>query len=291
MLIRRRGVVFQAVDAARNPRRSSGRHIHWGRAGTRRATSGGIELILEGKVAVVTGAASGFGRATAELFASEGAKVVAVDYKEEAVQTVVQLIVDGGHEAIAVKADVAVADDVKNVIEVALTTYGKIDVLFNNAGVYIPGKVGDLDEADWDRTIAVNLTGAFLGTKYAIPELIKTKGTIINTASAASLIGFPEAIGYAASKGGVQALTTACAVDYAADRVRVNCICPGTGETGLTKEVLANPELAEAFLAPIPLKRFAQPHDVAHAALYLASPGASYVTGVSLPVDGGWTIS
>ncbi|WP_246954540.1 SDR family NAD(P)-dependent oxidoreductase [Brachybacterium sp. Marseille-Q7125] len=247
--------------------------------------------VLEGKVAIITGAASGFGRATAELFATEGAKIVAVDYAADAVTEVVKGITEQGGEAVAVRADVSQEADVEAAVKTAVDTYCQVDVLFNNAGIYLPGAADEVSAADWERTVAVNLTGAFLGTKHAIGELKKTKGTIINTASAAALIGFPSAVAYAASKGGVQAMTTACAVDFAQDGVRVNCICPGTGETGLTKEVLANPELAEAFLGPIPLKRFAQPADVAHAALYLASPGAGYVTGVSLPVDGGWTIS
>lgn len=248
-------------------------------------------MILDGKVAIITGAASGFGRATAELFAKEGAKIVAVDRSGDAVQAVVAAITGAGGEAIAVTADVSSAADVENMVASAVDAFGQVDVLFNNAGIYLPGKAAEVEVEDWDRVVAVNLTGAFLGTKYALPELKKTRGSIINTASAAALIGFPEAVAYAASKGGVQAMTTACAVDYAADGVRVNCICPGTGETGLTKAIVEDPELAEGFLAPIPMRRFGQPEDVAHAALYLASPGASYVTGVSLPVDGGWTIS
>lgn len=249
-------------------------------------------MLLKDKVAIVTGAGSGFGRETSLLFAREGAKIVAVDYNSESGQKTVDDIKAGNGEAIFVKADVSKEEDVKRFVDEAIKAFGKLDIIFNNAGIYIPGNAEALASEDWDKVININLKGVFLGCKYAIPYLKKNGGgVIINTASAAGLIGFPDAVAYAASKGGVLSLTKAVAVDHAKDNIRANCICPGTGETGMTKEVLENKELREMFLAPIPLKRFAQPIDVAHAALFLASDMSSYITGVALPVDGGWTMA
>ncbi len=249
-------------------------------------------MLLKDKVAVVTGAASGFGRDTCLLFAQEGAKVVAVDYDAEGAEKTAQQIKETNGDAISLKADVSSNKDVANMIETAVQTYGKIDILFNNAGIYIPGKAHEAAENDWDQVININLKGVYLGSKHAIPHMLKNGGgVIINTASAGGIIGFPDAAAYAASKGGVVSLTKAMAVDYAKENIRVNCICPGTGETGLTKEVLENKQLKEMFLAPIPMGKFAQPQDVAKAALFLASDLSSYITGVALPVDGGWTVA
>ncbi|MDO1604657.1 SDR family NAD(P)-dependent oxidoreductase [Lactobacillus sp. YT155] len=246
---------------------------------------------LKNKVAIVTGAASGFGEATSKLFAQHGAKVVAVDYDLDKLQAVVKEINDQGGEAIAIKADVSSAKDVEGFVNEAVTKFGKLDIIFNNAGIFIPGTAEEVTEEQWDKVINIDLKSVFLGTKYALPHLKKTKGVILNTASAGGIIGFPQAVAYGASKGGVISLTKAVAVDYAKDGIRANAICPGTGETGLTKEVLEDDNMRNGFLAPIPLKKFAQPDDVAKAALYLASDMASYVTGVALPVDGGWTMS
>lgn len=246
-------------------------------------------MILKDKVAVITGAASGFGKETALLFAKEGAKVVVVDYSESGEEVVEEIKAKSG-DAIFCKADVSKVEDVKAFIDATINTFGKIDILFNNAGIYIPGKVDELEVDDWDRVININLKGVYLGSKYALSYMKENGGVIINTSSASGIIGFPDAASYAASKGGVVSLTKAMAVDYAKNNIRVNCICPGTGETGMTKEVLENKELREMFAAPIPLGRFAQPSDIANAALFLASDLSSYLTGVALPVDGGWTV-
>lgn len=247
-------------------------------------------MMLKDKVAVITGAASGFGRETSLLFAKEGALILAVDYNTAGENTVEEIKKSGG-EAIFVKADASSEKDVKNFVEKAVQSFSKIDILFNNAGIYIPGKADELAVTDWDRVININLKSVYLGCKYAVPHMKFNGGVIINTASAAGIIGFPDAVSYAASKGGVVSLTKALAVDYAQHNIRVNCICPGTGETGMTKEVLENKQLREMFLAPIPLKRFAQTADIANAALFLASDMSSYLTGVALPVDGGWTVA
>lgn len=248
-------------------------------------------MLLKDKVVIITGASSGFGRESAKLFAENGAKIVAVS-RGAAGQKVAEDIVAAGGEALFVQADVSVEQDVVNVVNRTVEKFGRIDVLFNNAGIYIPGKADELDAADWDKVIDINLKGVYLGSKYAVPHMKKNgSGVIINTASAAGIIGFPDAVAYAASKGGVVYLTKAMAVDYAKDNIRVNCICPGTGKTDMTKEIVENEELSKMFLAPIPLGRFGEPKDVANAALYLASDMSSYVTGVALPVDGGWTIA
>lgn len=248
-------------------------------------------MLLENKVAIITGAGSGFGRATAELYAKEGAKVVVVDYNEETAMQAATAIQTNGGEAVAVKADVSKDTDVKNFIQTAVDTYGQIDILFNNAGVYAPGTVEDTSIEDWNHSLNVNITALFLASKYAIPYLKETHGNIINTASAGGIIGFPDAISYATTKGAVISFTRAMAVDYAEAGVRVNAICPGTGETGMTKDLLEIDEVFQGFISPIPMKRLGQPNDVANAALFLGSDQASYITGHALPVDGGWTMS
>lgn len=244
-------------------------------------------MLLKDKVGVITGAGSGFGRATAELYAKEGAKIVVVDYNEETAQQTAVAIQENGGEAV----DVSKEADVKNIIQTAIDTYGKIDILFNNAGVYAPGTVEETAIDDWNHSINVNMTALFLASKYAMTYLKETKGNIINTASAGGIIGFPDAISYATTKGAVISFTRAMAVDYAKAGVRVNAVCPGTGETGMTKDLLENDEIHQGFLSPIPMNRLGQPNDVANAALFLGSEQASYITGHALPVDGGWTMS
>lgn len=248
-------------------------------------------MLLENKVAVVTGAGSGFGKATSLLFAQEGASVVVVDINAEAAKATVSEIEAAGGRAVAVGADVSDPGAVKSFIDKAVNTYGQLDILFNNAGVFVPGNVEETSIEDWDRVTNVNLKSVFLGMKFAMPHLKNTKGTIISTASAGGIIGFPDAVSYGATKGGVVSLTRAAAVDYAGDGIRVNAICPGTGETGMTKAILEDPTLKDAFLAPIPMHRLGQPDDVAKAALFLASDLSSYISGHALPVDGGWTMS
>lgn len=246
---------------------------------------------LQDKVAVITGAGSGFGRSSAKLFAKEGAKVVLVGRTREKLELVEKEIKDLGGKALVIDADVTKLEQAENVIEKTIEQFGKLDILFNNAGTFRAGTLETLSTEDWNDVIAVNLTALFYMGKAAIPHLKKTRGNIINTASAGGLIGFPQAVSYAASKGGVISFTKAIAVDFAKDGVRCNAICPGTSETEMTKDVMNIEPLRKNFLDPIPMQRFGKGNDVAYAALYLASDESSYLTGVVLPVDGGWTMS
>ena len=248
-------------------------------------------MLLENKVAIITGGASGFGLATAHLFGQEGAKVVIIDINEENLAKAQKDLEAEGINVLAFQADVSQEKEVEKFINETIEHFGRLDILFNNAGIYHYGNVELLSTADWHQSVGVNLDAIFYASKYAMPYLKETEGTIINTASAGGIIGFPDAIAYAATKGAVISMTRALAVDYAKDKVRANAICPGTGVTGMTSELLEDENIAAGFLAPIPLKRFGQPEDVAYAALFLASDQSSYITGHALPVDGGWTMS
>lgn len=241
---------------------------------------------LEGKVAVVTGAGSGMGRASALLFAQEGAKVVCADVSGQEKSVAAEI----GPAAIAVSADVAKSDDVQNMIGAAVTTFGRLDVLFNNAGLSGPHILLEDTDCDvLDRLYSVNLRGVFLGMKYAIPALRASGGgSIISTASAMGLVGRAEQAAYGATKGGVVALTKNAAVDYAHENIRINCICPGMIYTGMAGAPADNLDSVPDRQLPVPMKRFGSPREIATAALFLASDDSSYITGVALPVDGGY---
>jgi NAD(P)-dependent dehydrogenase (short-subunit alcohol dehydrogenase family) len=241
---------------------------------------------LEGKVAVVTGAGSGMGRASALLFAEEGANVVCADvsgHEEAAAKEI-------GKAAIAVHTDVAKSDDVRNMIDAAVTTFGRLDVLFNNAGLSGPHiLLEDTDDDVLDRLYSVNLRGVFLGMKYAIPALRASGGgSIISTASAMGLVGRGEQAAYGATKGGVVALTKNAAVDYAHENIRINCICPGMIYTAMAGASADNTDSVPDRQMPVPMRRYGSAREIATAALFLASDDSSYVTGVALPVDGGY---
>lgn len=248
---------------------------------------------LQGKVALITGGGSGIGRESARLFAREGARVVVVDVNAEAGQQTVADIRAAGGQATFFRADVTRTEDVKGMVACAEETYGRLDVLFNNAGIFHPedGSVLDTDERVWDLVIDVNLKGVFLGCKYGIPALLRAGGgSVINTASFVALMGSAVSqVAYTASKGGVLALTREIAVEFARRNVRANALCPGPVETPLLAELLSDPERRRRRLVHIPPGRFARPEEIAHAALFLASDESSYVNGAVFVVDGGIT--
>jgi NAD(P)-dependent dehydrogenase (short-subunit alcohol dehydrogenase family) len=248
---------------------------------------------LEGKVAIVTGATAGMGRAAAELFAEEGAKVVMCGRREALGQEIVDLIKSRGGEATFVKADVANAEDVERVVEAAVGAYGKLDILFNNAGIEYSGYRQPDKETEevWDHVIDVNLKGTFLGIKYAVPEMRKVGGgSIINNSSVNDSQAGVATFSYHASKGGVTALTKKAAVVYAADNIRVNAVNPGpiaTEMSDVSWDQLSDPDTIERHSRMQPLRRMGHPMDVAYAALYFASEESAFVTGATLIIDGG----
>jgi NAD(P)-dependent dehydrogenase (short-subunit alcohol dehydrogenase family) len=245
---------------------------------------------LAGKVAIITGAASGLGRASAKLFAEQGASVVVADRDGAGGLETVTQIRDTGGQAEFIETDVAVADDVDAMVAKAVTCFGKLDVLFNNAGIAIRKPVADLSEDEWDRCIDTNLKGVFLGSKSAIPEMIRGGGgSIINTASIYGVVGGRTRAAYSASKGGIVNLTRSMALDYASQNIRVNCICPGFVETPLLKKILGTEAEFQALVDMHPMGRLGRPIETAYAAVYLASDEAAFTTGIALPVDGGYT--
>lgn len=247
---------------------------------------------LAQKVCVITGAGSGIGQATALLFAREGAKVVAADLKSEAADETVRLIRKAAGEALAVQVDVADSTAVQRMFQEALRAYGRVDVLVNNAGFGIAATVEETAEEDWDRLMAVNVRGVYLGCKYVIPIMRKQKGgVIISTASAVATMGIRERAAYCASKGAVAALTRAMAIDHWRDGIRVNCIAPGTIESPYFTRIFAESPNAAGLKWDLEarqiMNRLGTPEEIAQGMLYLASADSSFVTGASLVVDGG----
>jgi NAD(P)-dependent dehydrogenase (short-subunit alcohol dehydrogenase family) len=249
---------------------------------------------LNGKVALITGAGSGFGKAMALRFAKEDAKIVVADLASDQGEKTVNMIREGGGEAVSIQADVARAEDVKRMVKAAVATFGKLDILCNNAGICGEGKLTEITEEQWQKTIAIDLTGVWLGMKYGIPEMLKTGGgVVVNTASIAGfsvLSGVPA--DYNAAKAGVVMLTKTAAVEFA-PRIRVNCICPGHCLTEMTEQWMATatPETVAEINAMSPLGRMGTAEEVAQAALFLAcDETSSYITGESLVVDGGHTV-
>ena len=247
---------------------------------------------LKDKVAIITGGNSGIGRATAELFAREGAKVLIASLGiEQGADTVAHIIEQGG-TALFVETDVAQAEAVRLMVERAVAEWGRIDVLFSNAAISIPSDVVNCSLDDWNRTLAVNLTGAFLCAKYTVPVMISGGGgSIIYNSSQQAFVGSKNAAAYTATKGALNALARAMAVDYAHHHIRVNCICPGAVETPalLNWFETENGPNKDAWLAEHPLGRFGRPAEIAQAVLYLASDDTAWMTGSALVLDGGFT--
>ncbi len=249
---------------------------------------------LKDRVALITGGNSGIGRATSLLFAQEGAKIVITGRSEERGRQVVEEIERASGTAIFVPCDVRSGDDCKRAVGETIRVYGRLDILFNNAGVYYPRTAVECTEEEWDLTIDINLKGTFLMSKYALPVMIAAKrGVIINNSSGWGIVGGDKAVSYCASKGGVVLMTKAMAIDHGRQGIRVNCICPGDVDTPMLpvdarlRGMAWKDYLAAA--ANRPMGRVGTSEEIATAALFLASDEASFVTGAVLVVDGGGT--
>ena len=249
---------------------------------------------LNGKSALITGASRGIGRAAALLFAKEGAKV-AVNSLTDRGESVVAEIVEAGGDAIFVQGDVQDAGDAERMVDETVGAFGRLDILFNNAGIVLPGRVDDMSLDDWESTFSVNCRGVFLVSKYAVLQMLRQgSGCIIHNASVAAVKGIKERAAYSASKGAVLALTKAMAADYIGSNIRVNCINPGTTDTPSLQErinAFDDPEAARKnFIARQPMGRLGTAEEIAAGALYLADDNAAFMTGAMLNIDGGLTI-
>ena len=249
---------------------------------------------LEGKVALITGGGSGIGRATALRFAEEGAHVVVVDWNPEGGQEAAQVVKSKGGEATFVWADVSENADAERMVNEAISTFGRLDILFNNAAIQVFGTIPNTSEEDWCKVMDVNLKGVYLGCKYAIPHMVaQAGGSIINTSSALGLVGDPDMPAYGATKGGILAMTKAMAQAHGGDNIRVNSICPGDVSTPLVEEYFdkqPDPEQARRQIASeYVLGRIARPEEIANVALFLASDESSFITGTYIVADGGLT--
>jgi NAD(P)-dependent dehydrogenase (short-subunit alcohol dehydrogenase family) len=245
---------------------------------------------VDGKIALVTGAGSGIGRATALVFAREGAKVVVADVVVDGGEETVRQIKAAGGEAIFVKADMAKAAEVEAMVQKAVATYGRLDCAHNNAGIEgATGRTADYREEDWNRVIGINLTGVWLCMKHEIAQMLKQGGgAIVNTASDAGLLGVPQMPAYVASKHGVVGLTKTAALEYAKSGIRVNAVCPGVIKTPMVERITSQRAgRAERMAAAEPVGRMGKPEEIAEAVVWLCSEAASFVTGLPMPVDGG----
>jgi NAD(P)-dependent dehydrogenase (short-subunit alcohol dehydrogenase family) len=245
---------------------------------------------LKGKAAIVTGAGNGIGAATARLFAAQGASVLLTDVDEAALAATLKRIAAEGGEAISMRQDVSSQAEWGDVVTAAVGRFGKLDILVNNAGVRPDAELGQITLEDWNRVIAVDLTGPFLGTQAVLPEMLKAGGgSIVNVSSVAAIMGGPIAH-YHSAKAGVRALTRSTAFAYAKQRIRANAVYPGLIETKLTEAMLADPAFVTRMQATVPLPYFGSGADVAYGILFLASDEAKFVTGSDLVIDGGRTL-
>jgi NAD(P)-dependent dehydrogenase (short-subunit alcohol dehydrogenase family) len=247
---------------------------------------------LHGRVAIVTGAASGIGRASAIAFAREGAKVVAVDVNQSRGEETVEAIRAEGSAAFFDHTDVSKGAEVARMVGNTAARWGRIDILFNNAGVVLVKPLEETTEAEWDRVMSINLKGAFLAIKHVVPHMRRNGGgAVLNTGSIGSMVGQLKTPAYIASKGAIALLTKSLALDYGRDHIRVNCLCPGITDTPMLREHLGNTPEGEANIrdriSRVPLGSILKPEDVARAALYLVSDDSAGVTGITHIVDGG----
>jgi NAD(P)-dependent dehydrogenase (short-subunit alcohol dehydrogenase family) len=248
---------------------------------------------LEGKVAVVTGAAMGIGRSSAEIFSREGASVVVADIDEAGGHQTVDMIEASGGQATFIRTDVSTPSDVAAMVAHAVDTYGGLDCAHNNAGIAAPlAPLAEYPDDGWDRTIAVMLSGVYYCMKAEIPRMLERGGgAIVNTASGVGLVAYPHQAAYTASKHGVIGLTKVAALDYGAQGIRVNAICPGTARTPMVDEAVLRDPTLDAYLKTLhPIGRIGEASEVAEAAVWLCTPAASFVLGVALPVDGGYVV-
>ncbi len=244
--------------------------------------------LLRDRTSIVTGAGSGIGAASARRFAQEGAAVLVADIRLAKAAEVAEDINAAGGHAVAHEVDVADPDSVAAMVDAAVQAFGRLDVLFNNAGTLRPGTAVELSVEDWNRVLAVNVTSVFLGAKYAIPHMAaQGRGSIVNTASISGLHGDGGAVCYAASKAAVINLTRSLSTDHAAEGIRVNAVCPGTIQTPPVNRMMQNERALEVNLAAHAIGRLGLPEEIAAAAVWLASDEASFVTGEHLVVDGG----
>jgi dihydroanticapsin dehydrogenase len=253
------------------------------------------ERRFRGKGVIVTGGASGIGKATAERFLEEGAKVAILDVSRKNAEAALKELKKKGFTPLILTGDVTKSSDVKKMVSTAKAKLGRIDVLFNNAGILVEGTVEDVTEKDWDRIMAVNVKGVFLMSKEVVPIMLRQKkGAIINNASCSGLVGDRNAVAYNTSKGAVVLMTKCMALDYAKKNIRVNCVCPGEIDTPMFRqEARARKMPVEEYRKELceyhPIGRLGVPSEVANAVLFLASDQASFITGAAFSVDGGYT--
>ncbi|MFS0781645.1 SDR family NAD(P)-dependent oxidoreductase [Bacillus sp. 1P06AnD] len=244
---------------------------------------------LDNKTAIITGAGGGQGKAEAILFAKEGAKVVVTDVQQDKVKEVVEEIKSAGGEAIGFYHDVSSEDNWMHVVKETIQTFGKIDILVNNAGISLNKSLTDTSSEQWHKVMDINLTGAFLGMKHILPLMIENGGgSIVNISSIAGLTGGSGAGPYTASKGALRLLTKAVAIDYAKHNIRCNSVHPGYIETPMTKDMFTNEQMMSWFKSNTPLPYLGKPDDIAYGVLYLASDESKFVTGIELPIEGGY---
>lgn len=248
---------------------------------------------LKDKVAIISGGGSGFGEVTARLFAREGAAVMLADINGEAAQSVASSITSEGGQAGWARTDVTSSSSVEAMVQAALDQFGRVDILFNSAGIEAFGTVVDTDETAWDRIFAIHVRGAYLCSKYALPAMIEggRGGSVVNVSSVAGLVGIRNMTAYSAAKGAILSLTRSMAVDFAQYNVRVNCVAPGTTMTPMGQRLVEGdtPEQLALRMSRYPLNRFGRPEEIANAVLFLASDESSYATGSCLVIDGGLT--
>ena len=249
---------------------------------------------LRNKVAIITGAGSGIGKTTALLFSEEGAQVAIVEIDKERGQDTVDMIRGKGEEALLIPTDITDSSQVKSMVNKVIETYGKMNILVNNAGLYLQGDAISTNEKQWDKIMMVNLRAAFLCCKYCIPPMIESGGgVVINVSSEAGIVAIKNQVAYNTSKAGLISLTKSIALDFASQNIRANCVCPGTTQTPLVASVLAkqaDPERARREVEKVrPANRLGKPEEIAYGILYLASDESPYATGAVLSVDGGYT--